>query len=577
MRVVPVIACLMIGLISQTSSGFTRSGSEEYQEALISKTRSANQLRPDRAPEGKIIERIVIAPYDVILQEDPFPQFLNWFHVTTQPEVIQRELLFREGDRWSEAQISETARNLRNYLFIAAGRIVACEGSDPQHVVALVVTKDLWSLRANTAFSFVGTELEVLDMELSEHNLLGHTKRATLDFGLNLASWYAGEQYRDPRLLGTELLLKQRADLIVNRGSGHLEGGVTSLSLEQPLYTLDTPWAWNLSGSYRKDIYRFFSAGSLSLVFIPGTGEPLPYLFNREQLDFKAVLTRSLGHEHKHDFNSGYRAFVHNYSTPAPPTPVLPATTAGFESQVLPRTESAGMLFAGMHSYEATYRELIDIQTFALTEDYRLGLDFNAEMRWASRVFGFSSAFIQPLVTADWSWLVSDDLLTLGSGFNARYQPEISPASDWEDVYGTIRVRNVSPRLGFLRLHSGLRYVRRYNDLDHGFDALGGDSSLRGYPSAFFHGANLWSGNFEVRTAPVALATLHFGFATFFDIGGAADNLDAMGAHASAGAGIRVGLPQFNRELLRVDFGFPLETIQGASPAYIVAQYGQAF
>jgi outer membrane protein assembly factor BamA len=63
--------------------------------------------------------------------------------------VIERELLFKEGDQWNTLTVQESARNIRNYLLVAVGQIVPVRGTDRNSVIALVVTKDLWSLRTN--------------------------------------------------------------------------------------------------------------------------------------------------------------------------------------------------------------------------------------------------------------------------------------------------------------------------------------------------------------------------------------------------------------------------------------------
>jgi hypothetical protein len=550
-------------------------GGEHYQNELLKEARAGERLELEPLPEGKVIERIVTVPYDVFLPADPYPGFLNWFHVTTLPRVIERELLFKAGDAWSEERVEESARNLRTYLFVSVARIVACKGSAPDRVVALVVTKDTWSLRTNAEFQVVGTQLQYLDAQLTEENLIGRRKRATIDLGLNLASAYAGLQYRDPRLWGSELTLAQRGDLIWNRSSGKLEGGVAGITLQQPLYALDTPWAWIADAQYRKDVYRLFAGGELAQFVSPTTGEGIDYAMDRHTVDLQLGVTRSLGRERKRDFSLGYRALVQRFGVPA--APVQLATVRDFEAGALPRTESAGMLYAGFRTYQASHKELLDIESYAVSEDYRLGLDFSLEARVANRWLGFSSDFLQPVLDVKWTSYAADNLFVAALEAKARYQPELRSSSPWANGLVSASLRNATPRFSVFRLHTAVRGERRYNDFNHGFGALGGESSLRGYPVAYLIGANFWAANVELRTKPVAIATLHIGAAAFFDMGGASNSLSGLSPHASAGGGLRIGLPQFNREIFRIDFGVPLERVVGAEPAYFVAQYGQAF
>src|SRR5215472_19116122 len=47
----------------------------------------------DPNPEGKMVERVDVVPLEVIERRDPAPRFLNVLHVTTQKDVVRRELL----------------------------------------------------------------------------------------------------------------------------------------------------------------------------------------------------------------------------------------------------------------------------------------------------------------------------------------------------------------------------------------------------------------------------------------------------------------------------------------------------
>ena len=50
-----------------------------------------------------------------------------------------------------------------------------------------------------------------------------------------------------------------------------------------------------------------------------------------------------------------------------------------------------------------------------------------------------------------------------------------------------------------------------------------------------------------------------------------------QGTRAVIGVGLRVLFPQFNRDVLRLDLAFPLETIAGAWAPRFSAEFGQAF
>jgi outer membrane protein assembly factor BamA len=116
----------------------------------------------------------------------------------------------------------------------------------------------------------------------------------------------------------------------------------------------------------------------------------------------------------------------------------------------------------------------------------------------------------------------------------------------------------------------------RWRDLSRAIDTLGGDTFLRGYPSGYFQGNSSWSGNVEFRTRSFSITRFFLvGASTFFDFGNTiASPEEARHLHYSTGLGLRVLIPQVNRDLLRVDVGFPLA--DRLSPSFVI-QFAQAF
>jgi hypothetical protein len=547
-----------------------------YEEGLINRALSSQGLRREPNPVGKRIERIYIANYDVVGEADVWPQWFNNFHVTTTPDVIERELLFKVGDRWDLSTVDESGRNLRNYLYLTTARIIPAQGSSGG-VVAVVVTKDIWSLRPEMSYSFVGSTLELLEAHPAEYNLAGRNKILGADFRLDLATYLAGIRYADPRVFGSRISLNQNADLIWNKTSGSIEGGLFHTDFGQPLYSLSTEWSWRVAFDYRKDVFRLFS--NAQLVELQGVGtDVIPYEFNRRVEQPSIQLTRSYGLSFKHDLTAGWRGLIKHYEVPTPPTPVSPATITEFQQNILPFTEEAGIVFLTYHAYNPDFIQLMNIETYELTEDYHTGPDVTLGLSLAKPVFGFTSDFFSPSITASYLWLIGKDLFTIGASGSARRQEDVLPGALWVNQIANLSVSNISPPFwGGYRVHVAGRYTRRQNDLDHNVDAIGGDGALRGYPSQFFIGPNSFGGNIELRSKPYPWHSLAFGWVAFVDTGDAFGSPALMEAHSSVGAGLRVGVPQFNRPVLRFDVATPLETIQGASPAYFTAQFGQAF
>jgi hypothetical protein len=132
--------------------------------------------------------------------------------------------------------------------------------------------------------------------------------------------------------------------------------------------------------------------------------------------------------------------------------------------------------------------------------------------------------------------------------------------------------------LNYSPLFFGGRFVARvlvdfkFNDLDNRQLLLGGSTGLRGAFPDQLSGRQLALGNFEYRARPFELLSNWLGIVLFYDVGSAFDQRPTF-LHAT-GIGFRLLLPQLNREVLRIDFGFVINgPIPG--PDRIVASWGQ--
>ena len=550
-------------------------GGEAFLENMVGRALSLAGLRRDPSPDRKRVERIVIVTNDVIGPEDPYPKFGNMFHATTVSDVVARELLFQQGEPWNPDLVAESARNLRNNLYVATATIVAAQGSRPDTVVALVVTKDEWSLRPEMSFSIVGTQLQVLQAHPAEYNLAGRNKTLGGDFDLDLATYQIGAHYIDPRVFGSRVATSESGTVIWNRDTSVQEGGTANLSLGQPLYSLSTEWAWNISVNYLKDIYRLFEDGQLEYVAVPGG--ILPYEYTQHTLQTQASVTRSFGYAVKQNVTFGWRGDVLDFGLPPIATSVPQSSLNLFQQDIMPYTESYGELFIDYAMYTPDFRIFTDVDTFGLPEDYQLGPNFTLEAALANPAFGYGSSFFAPSATLGYLWLLgTDDLLQTTLSGAARRETGVWIGSDWVDQVATASVKNVSKRFGIFRLVSAAFIQRRVHDLDHTVTDLGSDDSLRGFPSAYLIGPNVWGANFELRSEPWAIRTVHIGGVAFVDMGDTFYSPSQLTYYSSVGAGLRVGMPQINRPVFRLDFGIPLQQLT-QTPAYVVATFGQAF
>jgi hypothetical protein len=576
------------------SSARAESGGYAYQGDLVDQTLQSSHFKIDPKPEGKRIERIVVVPYDVFLHQDLWPNFLNIFHSTTKDDVIERELLFKAGDQWNADRVSESARNIRNYLLVTVGQIIAVQGQTRGSVIALVVTKDLWSLRTNFNFSYVGSTLNQFGVQLTEENLAGRNKQVSGLYSFDLDTNQFGEQAADPRVLGSRVAVNEQAGIITNRASGNTEGGYGLFSIGQPLYSLSTEWSWNMSASVRKDIYRQYFADGVEDIASPVvSGDAIPYVYNERLIDLSATVTRSFGEMEKTDFTFGWVGAIHEYELPNYGTlgvspPPQSATQNYFLTNVVPYSERASMLILGVHTYTGYFSEKMDVNTFALTELFREGPNFNFQLSYANRAFGLDSDYAGASLNASENWIKGDNIFSATLLGNVRYQTNLESGqttvaddgTPWINRMGSINLKEVSPRFKFVlpvRFVADVQYVRRSEDLNHSTSNIGGDTNLRGYPSQYLVGPQLFATNLEVRTDPVAFKSVHFGEAAFIDCGDAFQSPQSVQIFSSVGFGERILFPEFDKAVLRLDLAFPLNAVVGANPAYFSAQFGQAF
>ncbi|HEY3254324.1 MAG TPA: hypothetical protein VGJ91_10260, partial [Polyangiaceae bacterium] len=233
-------------------------GYSTLERSVIGQKLAERGLRLESAPEGKVIEEVQIVSLDVFDERDPMPDFVNVFHATTLRQVIHRELLFKEGEPYRTTFVHETARNLRNLQQLSIVLIVPVQGSRPDRVRVLVITKDVWSLRLNWALELSNSHITSLVLNPSEENLFGTHAIVGALFILDPATYSLGFSLSHRRLFGSHELVQLTASMIRNRDSGAAEGSFGAFRYGQPLYSLDTRWSWGTSILWRQDIARRF-------------------------------------------------------------------------------------------------------------------------------------------------------------------------------------------------------------------------------------------------------------------------------------------------------------------------------
>ncbi len=540
-------------------------GYSALERSVIAQQLSQRGLSLESAPEGKRIEQIQIVPIDVFDERDPMPDFVNVFHATTGEQVIRRELLFKEGEPYRLAFAHETARNLRSLQQLSIVLVVPVQGSRPDRVRVLVITKDVWSLRLNWALDLSNSHITSLVLNPSEENLFGSHAIVGALFIMDPASYSLGFSLAHRRLFGSHEQVALSASFINNRYTGVNEGSFGAFRYGQPLYSLDTKWSWGTSISWRTDIARRFKGVTVA------TTAGIPVEYNRDRLYGGYELVRSFGRRFKYDLSLGVEADRRVYSTRDLSGHSQQAIDY-FVANELPVSDQRIGPFVQLHAHRTDYRSLLEIETLGLQEDYRRGHDLLLRLYTGIGALGSTRDLLGSQASLAYT-------LPVGDGF---IRPVVSSTIEYaslnrNDALFQSALRVVSPRLGFGRLIVDAEFFDRYYNYLNRYFALGGDNRLRGYVPGEFHGANLIAINTELRSSSLDILSAQVGAAAFYDVGDAKDHVEQFRLKQSVGLGLRVLFPEFDRIVLRADWGFPVSPGYQSFPGAFFLSFGQAF
>ena len=524
----------------------------------------------DPAPQGKSIEHVEVITLDVLERRDPLPRFLNVFHVTTRERIVRRELLFRVGEAYDQARIDESARNLRLLRQLSVVLIVPYRGSVDDRVRVLVITKDVWSLRLNWSVQAGDGGLTSFLVAPSEENLFGtHASFGGL-FVLRPDTYSVGGLFRHARLFGSRIQTRLNANVLVNRDTGESEGSSGYVYYGQPLYALDTRWAWSSVVLWNVEIFRRFVGGNQRR-FPEGCLENcLPYEFDTNFWYGSYELTRSFGLRDKLDISIGFEAQRGDYSTD-PLSGFEPGLVAEFNRQEVPVDDQRLNPFLQLHAHSTRFMRTINLETLGLQEDYQLGHDVWLRVFPASRELGSSRNTLGTFAALGYGVQLGNGLGRVTASHTLEYA-----GVDETDATLSGALFLATPSLGVGRIVYDAALAYQYlNYLNERFD-IGGETRPRGFAVGRFLGDNTLVSSFEFRSAPLEILSAQVAAAVFYDAGDAFDTWDTLVLNQAVGAGIRSLIPWLDRTVFRFDWGVPIN--DGARwPGSFFISFKQAF
>lgn len=538
-----------------------------YEKDAIERVLAREGLALDPAPEGKIMRRIDTVRLEVLEARDPIPErvlgvptrsILNGLHATSRDFVIRREVLLREGDRYLQVMIDETARNMRQRmpLQVSVVLLVPIRTDEAGTVDLLVITKDIWSLRLSYDASITPGGVEKFSLVPQETNLFGrhHTLNGSFLYQPESLSFGAG--YKIPRF-GTSWIGASAAGLVtINRRRSEPEGASVALKVGQPLASTRAEWAWSVEGEHTTGVarrYRNAEVFPFNARSTAGRDDRIPYEYKTRQATAQAALTRSFGWGLKNNVTLSMNASSTAYET-FDLTAFAPEAVAEFRQRALPRGETRIYPALTWQSFRASYMRTLDINTLALQEDYRLGHELAASVYPVLRALGSSRTFLGMSGKAGYALAMGDGLV--GASVTSFAENQDGVITDGS-VGGSFGI--VTPRIGFGRLVMNTSFLNRYRNYLNARTYAGGEDRLRGYPTQYFFGKDTIFYNIEFRSRAIEVLTTQLGAVLFFDAGDAAQSFHALRAKQSVGFGLRWLIPQLNRQVIRADFAFPLK------------------
>ena len=386
-----------------------------YEQTSLDRALARVKGTIDPSPEGKIVESIEIVPFEVFEKRDFIPEiflgFVNWFHVTSKPYVIEREVLQKQGQRYDQALVDETERNLRNTRQVSLVLTSPLVGSAPDRVKLLVITKDIWSLRFNQDFRATGSGLEYYLAEPSEENFLGTHQSLSGRFELRLDTLSFGGRYIVPRLAGSWITADVAAGVIVNRKTGTAEGSYGSFNYGQPLYSTKAIWAWDSGIAWRHETVRRF-IGSKPRTFDSKTtadDDKIPYTYGSDTLGGHYAVTRSFGTTIKNDVTVGVFASRGLYRT-GDLSGFAPSATADFLAHAIPVSDTQIGPYLQVRSHVNRYITVLDFNTLGLQENFIAGHDAYLKLTPITTALGSSRSFLGVYAAASYSVPLGDGL-----------------------------------------------------------------------------------------------------------------------------------------------------------------------
>lgn len=508
---------------------------------------------PD-APPPLHIGKVTIETLDVYSQHEASRGYLyraaDRLHFETRDSVVEKFLLFHEGDEYRPERLAETERNLRALHFLKSASVVASEPHDGL-VDVTVTTQDAWSIAPETQAGSKGGAA-TLGFDVSDSNFLGYGKQLEVGWDRNVDRSGTSIDYDDPAFFApywdAHLTYRQNSD-----GYNH------RANIRRPFFSFATPWSVDVALSALRQHDKLYAGG---VTFDR---------FRQDHQRYAIAAGRALTNSDRYANRvvTGIRYERDEFDA-------LPDST-GLAGVPAPR--DFRYLFVRYEHAENEFVKLNFVNKDLRYEDYNLGREYSAEAAVSPRVLGAERTTEFGRVTGSEGYRI---------GANGFVMPFVSLESrlggGFDNAVGFANVSMIqrfsgkrpSALVGRVMLTNGWNTDP---EVQYFADGLTG---LRGYRVHAFAGTRAVVMNLEHRfyLGREVLQLLSPGFVVFADAGNATNGSlpKLFDLKTDVGVGIRIGLPRTPKNLLRIDLAYALNAdARGKRGLLVSVSSGQAF
>jgi hypothetical protein len=507
---------------------------------------------------------------DIFEEASGFPySTVNSLKMKTKEEVIRREVLLKEGDRFDPYLLKQTERNLRLQKFLREIKVTAT--FDGEAVDIVIQARDAWTLIPYLNYS-TGAGQKNRGIGLYDSNLGGYANRLEGKLQEEYSRKTFGLGYSDPQFLGT---LQKFVVGYEDRSDGEVFRAGTGL----PFRSLMQRDAWSIDTDHANTVGRLFDAGTED------------YIFRQKLENFSSLYTfagpgaraaekddpytgiykgqRILSQLYSVGYSYQSARFLQADEQDYEDLNLDPAEVSNDPADLPQNRRFSGPLFQ-YQNIEPQFITMNYIDRFDRVEDYNIGDQSLVNMLISPRSLGSMDNVVIMSANRAAGWRFSPtSFLRAEAGGSSRFLKDRTENSlirgetkyysllgDWF-VGDTYLGRHTFASQFFVDLGENLDGDRQL--------LLGADNALRGYEVNTFEGDKRMALNLEERAhvADDILQLVSLGTAVFIDVGGT--TRDSLGSiltddlYGDVGFGLRLCFPRSSGgSVLRMDVAFPL-------------------